>query len=104
MPDINPLRQAAYAPTGVQPIHALPWADDALCAQHDPELWFTDSEDPDFNSQRRVREAVAKDICKGCPVAAECLAYALSSDQRYGIWGGLAAWERRQMRFAGRRA
>jgi WhiB family redox-sensing transcriptional regulator len=34
------------------------------------------------------------EICRGCPVRAECLASALERDERYGLWGGLTPNER----------
>lgn len=63
-----------------------PWAEDALCAQTDPELWF-----PEKGGSTRE----AKKTCAQCFVQAECLSYALSTDERFGIWGGLSERERR---------
>lgn len=40
----------------------------------------------------------AKAICAECPVAAECLEYALDTPERYGIWGGTSEKERRVLR------
>lgn len=37
----------------------------------------------------------AKRRCVGCPVQPDCLAYALATGDRYGIWGGLTFAERR---------
>jgi WhiB family redox-sensing transcriptional regulator len=71
----------------------LDWRVDALCTQTDPELFFPEK----GGSTRRP-----KAICAACPVAAQCLAYALETDQRYGIWGGMSERERRQL--MGRRA
>jgi WhiB family transcriptional regulator, redox-sensing transcriptional regulator len=42
--------------------------------------------------------AAAKQACASCPVRAECLAYALEHDQRYGVWGGLDETERDALR------
>mgnify|MGYP002651610175 CR=1 FL=1 len=39
----------------------------------------------------------AKKVCVGCEVRSECLEYALLHDERFGIWGGLSAEERRRM-------
>jgi len=44
--------------------------------------------------ERELREARAKVICGECPVAAECLDYALSIKEPHGIWGGLNEHER----------
>lgn len=46
---------------------------------------------------RELREARAKVICSECPVAAECLDYALSIKEPHGIWGGLNEHERSQL-------
>lgn len=40
----------------------------------------------------------AREMCNVCPVAVECLAYALDHGEKYGIWGGTSERERRQMR------
>ncbi len=42
--------------------------------------------------------AVAKAVCATCPVAEECLAYAIETNQSEGIWGGLTAKERARLR------
>ena len=70
-----------------------PWMDDAACAQTDPDLFF--AENGGWKD--------AKKICAGCPVAAQCLAYAvrvesrLRVDERHGVFGGLTARERRDL-------
>ena len=65
------------------------WRLDALCAETDPEAFF-----PDKGGSTRD----AKRVCAGCPVRAECLEFALASDERFGIWGGLSERERRRVR------
>lgn len=67
------------------------WARDALCAEIDPELFY-----PDKGGTSRP----AKEVCSACSVTAECLAYALEVDDRYGVWGGLTVLERRRLRRA----
>jgi hypothetical protein len=69
-----------------------PWMDDALCAQVDPEPFFP-------NKGGSTRDA--KKICARCDVREQCLAYALETDERFGIWGGLSERERRNIRRAG---
>ena len=64
----------------------VPWQDRALCAQTDPEAFF-----PEKGGSTRE----AKRVCRACEVRAECLEYALGSDERSGIWGGLSPQERR---------
>ena len=69
----------------------LAWQTDALCAQTDPEAFF-----PEKGGSTRD----AKRICTSCEVKGQCLDYALSNDERFGIWGGLSERERRRLRRA----
>lgn len=70
-----------------------PWAADALCAQVDPELFYP---------EKGGSTTEAKAICARCPVAAECLDYALALPLRhdYGIYGGTSPKQRRRLRNA----
>jgi WhiB family redox-sensing transcriptional regulator len=68
---------------------AQSWQEQALCAETDPEAFF-----PEKGGSTRE----AKKICTGCEVKAQCLEYALSNDERFGIWGGLSERERRRLR------
>jgi WhiB family redox-sensing transcriptional regulator len=61
------------------------WTYDALCCGRDTELFFPEGDEPAIT---------AKKICKQCSVRPECLAHALETDERYGIWGGLTEHER----------
>ncbi len=56
------------------------WRERAACVGHDPELWFPG---PGGDSGGR-----AKRVCAICPVAAECLRFALRGPEHYGIWAG----------------
>ena len=69
------------------------WREEAACRDTDPELFFPDD---DFRSAR-VQVKMAKLICRGCPVSATCLNWALASGQEAGIWGGLTEEERRRL-------
>lgn len=40
----------------------------------------------------------AKAVCVECPVKAECLDFAITTNQEYGIWGGTSEEERRVLR------
>ena len=68
------------------------WRADALCAEVGGDMWF-----PDKNSNESVNNHVrqAKAICRQCPVAVQCLQFALDNQEYYGIWGGLTYRERR---------
>jgi WhiB family redox-sensing transcriptional regulator len=64
------------------------WQDFGLCAQTDPESFF-----PEKGGSTRI----SKQICSNCPVIQECLNWALETDERFGIWGGLSERERRRI-------
>jgi WhiB family transcriptional regulator, redox-sensing transcriptional regulator len=65
-----------------------PWTRHALCAQIDPDIFFSDS-------VGQIEQA--KDICRECPVQKECLSYALQMREEFGVWGGLDRDERRRL-------
>lgn len=70
---------------------AWDWYQDAACLGMDPELFF-----PVGSTGPAVKQAVeAKAVCRGCPVRAACLEWALTTGQDYGIWGGFTEEERR---------
>lgn len=102
-PHVDLFRALTAAPDIENPPRALPWADQALCAQADPDLWFEQSssryETKSVTSvEAEERRSMAKAICERCPVTAECLSWALAHDERYGIWGGTDPSERARMR------
>ena len=66
-----------------------PWMEQGECRGLDPELFFP---------TRGGDSSTAKSICTTCPVADECLDYALRTCQKYGIWGGASERDRRGMR------
>lgn len=37
-------------------------------------------------------------LCEGCPVLTECLDYAISSHQDFGVWGGTTPHQREALR------
>jgi WhiB family transcriptional regulator, redox-sensing transcriptional regulator len=43
-------------------------------------------------------ERAAKAVCSGCLVIDDCLAYAITHDVPFGVWGGLTMVERRPLR------
>lgn len=61
------------------------WRAEALCAQVDPELFFPEQGFPSHH---------ARAVCARCPVATECLDWALTHHERHGIWGGTTARQR----------
>ena len=66
------------------------WRLFAACRSADPDLFF-----PISDSGPALEQAVeAKAICATCRVRRECLAFALRTQQVYGIWGGASEEER----------
>lgn len=70
-------------------MNRLAWLDDARCAQVGGDEWHPESGGTTKWSKR---------ICARCPVAAECLQYALDEGIAEGVWGGASAKERQRMR------
>lgn len=78
--------------TGTAPlITPEPWMQDAVCVEVDPELFFPSVGDAET-------AALARQVCGGCPVAAECLDYAMRTSQTHGVWGGLSPKQRDALR------
>lgn len=66
----------------------MDWMSAAIC-----------STSPDAHyPERGESPAYARHLCHQCPVIAECLAYALAHDERFGVWGGMTAEERREIK------
>lgn len=67
---------------------AADWRLRAACRGHDTERWF-DGPGGQYGT--------AQQLCDGCPVRAECLHQALTTESawhRYGLWGGLTGGQR----------
>ena len=73
---------------------SLAWQERAGCAGEDTELFFP----PGAGEEFATRIEQAKQICRRCPVRAECLEYALTVPIRHGIFGGLDEVEREPLR------
>ena len=67
------------------------WQSKANCMGVDPDLFFP---------ERGASTKEAKEVCKGCVVQQECLEFALSNSEKFGIWGGMSERERRRVRRA----
>ncbi len=73
----------------------IDWRQRAACAGiEDPDIFFPAAED---GAVYEAQVAVAKTVCGGCPVRAECLTYAMGHLAE-GIAGGLTPEERRRYR------
>ena len=79
---------------------ATNWRSAGACLSADPDLFFPISSTGP--AERQI--ARAKQICAECSVQRECLEFALSHKQIYGIWGGTTAEDRQRERRRKRRA
>jgi WhiB family transcriptional regulator, redox-sensing transcriptional regulator len=69
------------------------WRSQSACLTADPELFFPlSSMGPSLGQLTE-----AKKVCSRCPVQAECLDFALSTNQMHGVWGGTSEDERRHL-------
>lgn len=68
-----------------------PWTERARCAESGPD-------DATFYPDKWGRSTDAKMICRTCPVIQDCFEYAMTHNERYGIWAGLNTKEREEIR------
>lgn len=69
------------------------WRRTAACRDADPALFFGPDIEP--ADKRDAREAAAKAVCATCPVRARaaCLALAIGTFTKHGVWGGMTEAE-----------
>jgi WhiB family redox-sensing transcriptional regulator len=72
------------------------WRDRAACRAEDPELFFPMGLS-NATRHNQQQNDLAKAVCRRCPVASACLAWALESGEGHGVWGGMTADERREL-------
>ena len=70
------------------------WRRLAACRQVDSDLFFPVGSTGDA-AQEIER---AKAVCAGCPVRQPCLAFAIATNQEFGVWGGCDERERPALR------
>jgi|SRR3954454_21150258 len=68
------------------------WQRLGLCRGRDSAQFF--HPDGERGASRNRREVTAKQLCRLCPVRAECAAQALATREPYGVWGGFTETER----------
>ena len=83
--------------------HSSDWRRHAACASPDQpvDLWFPTKksmgrkggDDPDYTATVKA----AKSVCGRCPVADDCLRYAIAERIDHGIWGGFTTAERAEV-------
>jgi WhiB family redox-sensing transcriptional regulator len=72
----------------------MDWRHKAACLDEDPELFFpVGTTGPALDQVER-----AKAVCRQCDVTAQCLEWALETNQDAGVWGGMSEDERRTLR------
>ncbi len=70
-------------------VEQVGWKEYANCLGAHHDLFF-----PDRGASTRA----AKQICAECQVRVDCLEYAVTRGEKFGIWGGLSERERREIR------
>lgn len=77
----------------------LEWQQRALCAETDPEAFFPEKGCSPADAMRICNGFTDRfgELHAGCEVRDECLAYALATDQRFGVWGGASERQRRRL-------
>jgi WhiB family redox-sensing transcriptional regulator len=96
------------AATPEEPVESIRWAvwdverwrAHAACREVDPEVFFPVG----VTGPAVAAIAAAKAICEDCAARPECLEFAVTTNQEYGIWGGTSEEERRDIRRARRAA
>src|SRR5262245_26941986 len=68
------------------------WQRNGACRGRDSAQFF--HPDGERGASRTRREIAAKEVCRTCPVRAECAAHALAAREPYGVWGGFTEAER----------
>lgn len=67
------------------------WRHRAKCRDEDSELFFPVG----YGEPAKRQTEQAKAVCRRCPVAGDCLQWALDHHQEHGVWGGLSETELR---------
>jgi WhiB family redox-sensing transcriptional regulator len=70
------------------------WVLRARCREEPTDTFFPDTRNRGVSHDRALA------LCQECPVRAECLDFAVSNGEKYGIWGGTVPHERRKLRRA----
>lgn len=69
------------------------WREQANCRGTDLNLFF-----PERGASGGGHMPDALDVCRPCPVRAQCFEFACATNQPEGIWGGTTEGQRRKMR------
>lgn len=74
--------------------NAEEWREVGSCRQLDTGLFFPIGQ----TGEAEVKIVRAKKVCVTCPVRQQCLEFAITTNQEYGVWGGHSEEERRVIR------
>lgn len=72
----------------------LSWRTLAACNEFDHDLFFPAGD----TGPAAMQIEEAKRVCDSCAVKAECLVFAVETNQVNGVWGGTSEQERRLIR------
>ena len=72
------------------------WRSRAACRSTEPDLFFPIG----TTGQALDQIDAAKSVCQICEAQAECLEFALATNQESGVWGATSEDERRKLRKA----
>ena len=70
------------------------WRAKAACTGADTDLFFPAGR----SGEVLMRTERAKSICRSCPCCDACLAFAIETNQEFGVWGAASEEDRRRMR------
>lgn len=82
----------AYVDETAKLVSAQRWREMSACRDLGSDAFF--GEDPVGEREERA----AKAVCRQCFVVDDCLAYAITHNAPFGVWGGMTAAERRVVR------
>jgi WhiB family redox-sensing transcriptional regulator len=87
-------------------LEELEWQADAKCASDGglTALFYPEVSNAEVSYAKSICKGTAKDYPGVCPVIMECLHYAVTHDEKFGVWGGTSERERRRLRAAARLA
>jgi WhiB family redox-sensing transcriptional regulator len=69
------------------------WADDGECRNIDPEYFFDD-----HDTEADFPNPTAYLACSRCMIQSQCLQWALDTDEKHGVWGGMTRRQRLKVR------
>lgn len=75
----------------------MDWQEDAACRKYENVVFFGPDQG-ESELEKQAREMQAKSICHTCPVKESCLEFAMETNQKYGIWGGMTDKERASLK------